>query len=270
MDIWNDIVDSDDEIKIQDFQTDYEKAEYLQQILINHCTNGGETSDDHYKYLRKYFLAKEETKDKVPSWVRTNRNLSQFWQFIKSKISNYSGRRKFIWNEFNILLEYLESVQDLPYVQTVDEKLKIFNSEYIISNWKKALDRKNSDPEGAITIARTLLESVLKHILDNRKISYSRKMDLHELYKLVADEFNLSPNEYNEKLFKQILGGCSAIVSGLGNLRNDLGDAHGKGKTTYRPADRHAELAVNLSGTMCLFLVETYDINKHYPRIYKE
>jgi hypothetical protein len=61
---------------------------------------------------------------------------------------------------------------------------------------------------------------------------------------------------------KQILGGCSAIVNGLGTLRNKLGDAHGKGASPVKPSARHAELAVNLAGTTALFLIQTYEANK--------
>ncbi len=75
-------------------------------------------------------------------------------------------------------------------------------------------------------------------------------------------ELNLSPSQHTEDIFKQILGGCSGIVNGLGSLRNRLGDAHGKGKANIKPAPRHAELAVNLSGTMALFLMETFNANK--------
>lgn len=69
---------------------------------------------------------------------------------------------------------------------------------------------------------------------------------------------NLSASQHNEEVFKQILGGCSAIVSGLGTLRNRLGDAHGQGKMPVKPSARHAELAVNLSGSMALFLISTW------------
>ena len=57
---------------------------------------------------------------------------------------------------------------------------------------------------------------------------------------------------------KQILGGVSSVVNGLGALRNRLGDAHGKGKSQVRPAQRHAQLAVNLAGATALFLIETW------------
>ena len=72
----------------------------------------------------------------------------------------------------------------------------------------------------------------------------------------------MSPEQHDIPIFKQILGGCSSIVNGLGNLRNTHGDAHGKGKIKhYRPSARHAELAVNLAGSMALFLIQTYQEN---------
>lgn len=39
------------------------------------------------------------------------------------------------------------------------------------------LERKENDPEGAIIISRTLVESVLKHILDERNIDYSNSLN---------------------------------------------------------------------------------------------
>ena len=250
------------ETELSDFQTDYERVEYLQRLLINVCTQDGPSNDEHYKYLRGYFLSIDGIKDKIPTWVRTNRDLSQFWQFIKHKIPTYAERRRFIWDEFSSLMEYFESIQESPHVDNINDKLRILNSDYIMVAWKKALDRKTSDPDGAITISRTLIESVLKHILDELGITYPGDIDIHELYKLVASKLNMVCEQHNDKVFKQILGGCSGIISGLGSLRNNLGDAHGKGKKTYQPSERHAELAVNLSGAMCLFLLQTYEWNK--------
>lgn len=153
--------------------------------------------------------------------------------------------------------------KQISYAEYIEQKLRILNSEYIISIWNNALYRKKFDPEGAITLSRTLLESVLKNIFDECSISYTKNMKIHELYKIFVANFEFSPNGYDEKTFKQILGGCSGIVTGLGILRNDLGDAHGRGKEIYKVLESHADLAVNLSGTMCLFLVQTYEDNKN-------
>lgn len=49
------------------------------------------------------------------------------------------------------------------------------------------------------------------------------------------------------------------IVNGLGSLRNKISDAHGQGRAPIRPAVRHAQLAVNLAGSVASFLVETWE-----------
>ncbi len=245
--------------KLSDYKTDFEKADYLRNILISRCTNGA-AYDEDYKFLRNYFLNKADTKTFVPDWVRINRDLASFWQYIKPKIGSYSDRRIYINEEFSQLLGYLEGIQTTPHTDSVDEGLKILNSDYISRNWAKALQRKDTDPDGAITISRTLLEGVLKHILDELNILYPKDTDLHELYKLTATELNLSSEQHNDAIFKQILGGCSGVVTGLSRLRNKLGDAHGQGKINYQPSERHAELAVNLAGAMCLFILKTYEL----------
>ncbi|QUN41767.1 abortive infection family protein [Burkholderia cenocepacia] len=48
-------------------------------------------------------------------------------------------------------------------------------------------------------------------------------------------------------------------LRGLGAVRNRLGDSHGKGKVAAKPAPRHAELAVNLAGSVALFLLATLE-----------
>lgn len=63
-------------------------------------------------------------------------------------------------------------------------------------------------------------------------------------------------------MFKQILGNCQSVVESLGALRNKLGDAHSLGPRRARPLPRHAALAVNLSGAMAAFLVETWEARK--------
>ncbi|WP_207653848.1 abortive infection family protein [Tepidibacter mesophilus] len=147
-------------------------------------------------------------------------------------------------------------------INSVSDELKKLNSQYVIDTWNKSLERKFVNLEGAITIAKTLMETVFKHILDELNINYGNKADLPELYKLVADNLSLSPHQHQEQIFKQILGSCSGVVSGLGSLRNSYGDAHGKGKKNYRPSARHAELAINISGSMCLFIMQTYENKK--------
>lgn len=237
------------------------KVESIQNLLIAHATGSSENSSE-YEALRFYLLKEQDIKNLLPKYVITCRNLQQFWQFIKFEYPSYAARREFIWKSFQPLLDKLEINDSAPSDQLVTDIVHKIDSLYIHNIWQKALERRVSDPEGAITLARTLLESTCKYILDEYKVDYGNSPDINQLYRLVGKELNLSPSKHTEQTFKQILGGCSSIVEGLGSLRNKVGDAHGQGKVNFKPASRHAELAVNLSGSMAVFLFSTWDMKK--------
>jgi Abortive infection C-terminus len=250
-------------MSFEDLQNDLERAESLQNIMRS-TAEGGSREDPDYKLLRQYFIAKPELKDVIPSFVRTSRDLHQFWSFIKSKFDSYQERRTFLWTEFSALMDLLEGKNIKPSDTAISEVLKSFDEDGIHAIWAKALERRKTDPEGAITMARTLMESVCKHILDSSSVVYERdKIELPDLYKLTSKELNIAPSQHTEDIFKQILGGVSSVVNGLGALRNRLGDAHGKGKAQIRPAQRHAQLAVNLAGATALFLIETWQFKNN-------
>lgn len=214
---------------------------------------------DQYQFLRRELMTSPITKDFVPEFVRNAREPFQFWEFIKHKYSTYAERRSFVWESFRPLIERVEDYAGgSPPDQFVSEALKTFDIEGIHQLWMKALERRLTDPEGAITIARSILESICKHILENSGSSYEPDSDLPGLYKMVSKELNIAPSQHSETVFKQILGGCTAVVEGLGALRNRLSDAHGQGKKPVRPAARHADLAVNLSGSVATFLISTW------------
>ena len=147
--------------------------------------------------------------------------------------------------------------EGVPTSKDIDETLRGIDSVSINEYWKKTLQRLNDDPEGAITSARAMVESTCKTILEEKGISYTNDGDLIKLYKETAKSLNLSPELHAEQVFRQILGGCASVVSGFASLRNIYGDAHGKGRKHVKPNLRHAKLAVNIAGGLCLFLLET-------------
>ena len=238
------------------------KVESLKNMLTARAT-GGTSSDTEYKQIRKELISNTLLNGKLPHFVKTCRSLDEFWGFIKPKFDRYVERREFLRAEFDPVLSLLEQSSQAPSDSVNSERLTAVDSASIQTAWRKALDRRMPDPEGAITSARTLLEAVCKHVLDEDKISYQDKDDLPKLYSLVAKHLNLSPSQHTEQLFKQILGGCHAVVEGLGALRNKLSDAHARGKIVVRPLPRHAELAVNLAGTMATFILETWEQKRH-------
>jgi len=68
-----------------------------------------------------------------------------------------------------------------------------FDSRHVQEAWEKALQRKTTDLDGAITMSPTLLETVCKHILDARGVDYAEDVDLPKLYHLTAEQLKLAP-----------------------------------------------------------------------------
>jgi hypothetical protein len=83
-----------------------EAVESLQNVLIARAT-GGSADGIGYRELRDTLREDDELRDLLPTFVRTSRDLSQFWAYIQ-QFSEYRERREHIWAAFAPILEYLE------------------------------------------------------------------------------------------------------------------------------------------------------------------
>ena len=144
----------------------------------------------------------------------------------------------------------------------ISSALVKFDPHNVGPRWQEAMDSREASPGRAITLARTLLEDVCKWIITEAGETYKETDDLPALYRQLSKLLRLAPDDYTEQVFKQILGNCQSVVESLGALRNKLGDAHSLGPLRARPLPRHAALAVNLSGAMASFLVDTWAARK--------
>lgn len=235
-----------------------QKVESFQNHLIGIAT-GGQYNNSAYVTMRQEILSESIIAPQLPRFVHTCRDVFQFWSHIKGQFSTYRERRQYIWDAFRLIIENLEQGLTSPASRIAEAKLTVVDSPHIQDAWRDASIRQEGDPDGAITSARTLLETVCKFILDKASIAYGEDWDLPRLYKQASLKLNLAPDQHSEQLVKQILGGCQTVVEGLGALRNKYGDAHGKGCNTSPPSQRHASLAVNLAGSLVVFLVQTYE-----------
>jgi hypothetical protein len=90
-----------------------EKIESFENLLVVIATSFGRSEEEeNYKQLRTFLIGNDEIKDHLPDFVKTNRSVAQFWQFIKTKFTSYSERRTFIWSEFTSVLDYIETKQN--------------------------------------------------------------------------------------------------------------------------------------------------------------
>jgi len=150
------------------------------------------------------------------------------------------------------------TIRCTPADSIISSSIENHGSGAVAKRWTDALERRQNDPEGAITLARTLLEDVCKDIIVSAGRAFEETDDIPKLYRKTAEILTLAPDQHTEAIFKKILASCGTIVDSLGTLRNRLGDAHSIGPIRAKPSARHALLAVNLSGAMATFLVETY------------
>ncbi len=215
--------------------------------------------NSRYVQLRTEFRKSPDLRGCLPRFVHDSRDLGAFWSFIRDEAGTYEERRKLIRLGLKPLFDYLEETEVEPGDTVVRSALTTLGVEQVDRAWSMALRRRTDDPEGALTSARTLLETVIKHILDELSVEYNDKSDLPKLYGQAAEALNIAPSQHSESVFKTILGSAFNLVNGLGTLRNKLSDSHGRGRgLPVRPAPRHASLAVNVAGAVAAFLVETH------------
>ena len=238
----------------------FEKLLELQDLLIKHATGTGQ-DEDKYQKLRRAILGHKMSPKLIPMFITNCRTLEQFWHLMKSRFEHYQERREFVYDAFLPLLNEVEASTNGGIISLYSEPIMAFNLERIETEYVKCLERSQKDPEGAITSARSLLESVCKHILDESGEDYKEKDELQDIYKKAARRIRLAPEQHKEQVFKQTLQGCLSAVEGLASMRNAYSDSHGKSKHKVVPKERHAKLAVGLACSMALFLLQTLEDN---------
>ncbi len=204
--------------------------------------------------LIKYF----DKQELIPGFVRDYRDLPSYWGFIKEVSPNYEGRRKFLANEFNLLFRHCEESTLTSPINSIFSEENGFVDSYIRELWKKSIRRLDSDPEGAITTARTLVEATCKQILDNYNVRYGSDVKLNQLYKDTAKVLDLAPSNTTEEPFKQLMSGLFSIVNAVSAIRNKVSDSHAIENELDRPDTRHATLCVTISGAISEFLLTTF------------
>lgn len=125
--------------------------------------------------------------------------------------------------------------------------------------WDKANDRLIEDPDGALTAARTLLETTCKQILYDLKIVYDPVAELPKLYNIACDALGMAPGTQVDPAYRAVFSSTYQIVRSVSEIRNKYGDAHGKANGSMRLSKADSELAVHLAGAVSCFLVRRYE-----------
>lgn len=117
---------------------------------------------------------------------------------------------------------------------------------------------RDGNLENAITRSISCLESTMKICHEYLDKPLPDKKQVSDLWKstrviLRIDEMDKSGATQN------LMNGLAGVITQLGNLRNTLGDAHGKG--TFLPAvsESIAELAINTASTLSTMIIRRFN-----------
>ena len=151
--------------------------------------------------------------------------------------------------------------------QTAEELKMKFSSEYLSRQIDLMVKMQVSDPTNAIGMAKELIESCCKTILDEKGIAYTKNDDVPQLADKTMDALNLlpanvQPTDRGADAIKAVLGNLRAIPTKLAEIRNPFGSGHGKSASFKGLEVRHAKLAVGSSITFVDFVWSTYEASK--------
>lgn len=154
------------------------------------------------------------------------------------------------------------------FIPVVAEIENIFKTNYQTAQqtFQKALSQCYENPSGAVSLANSSLESIIKHILRDRKFDkldrqktlYALTQDLiGELYDPSSKALPIEIRNINSSLLK--------MVQNVEQLRSNKTEAHGKLDDDYLVSDSlYAFFIINSVATVGLFLIGYYE-SKYTP-----
>jgi hypothetical protein len=127
------------------------------------------------------------------------------------------------------------------------------------------------NPALAFDLARTLIETVCRTILTDRKIAHAEDDDLPKLFKAVSTRLPFLPPNASDAAaardsLKRTLGGLSTALQGICELRNQCGFAsHGSGKPRPAMESVQALMAAEAADTIVGFLHRVHRQERTLP-----
>ena len=160
----------------------------------------------------------------------------------------------------------VETPDFIPSIPTFRNEIK---AEYATASttFDKAYKHIESEPETAIGLANSALESIIKEILKDGRITTEWKETdtLYSLIRSLLKEFKMQSNSNMPEEIKTIGSSLAAIAQGIEKLRSDKTLFHGKTDDDYVISDpMYVYFVVNSVCTVGMFLRSFY--KKHYPQ----
>lgn len=160
----------------------------------------------------------------------------------------------------------VETPDFIPSIPTFRNEIKV---DYISASavFENAFKKVESEPNFAIGLANSALESIIKEILKDERISSKIEMNktLYDLASEILKVFHLFPNSDMLDEIKRIGSSLLNISKQIEKLRSDKTDFHGKRSIDYKIEDPiYAYFVVNCVTTVGLFLNSYF--KKEFPK----
>ena len=173
----------------------------------------------------------------------------------------YEGKKELVKECNQIATRLLSGPGDFSTLKQITER---FDAKYLAGQIKRMESSVQKDPELAIGMAKELIETTCKTILDKRGVPTSKNPDIQELTKLTLKALKLVPDGIRDEArgrntIKKILQNLGTIGIGLAELRGLYGTGHGKDGNFKGLSVRHARLATGAAATLATFLFETHE-----------
>jgi hypothetical protein len=129
--------------------------------------------------------------------------------------------------------------------------------------YTKCMERMQSEPDAAITLSRTLVESTLKWLAHDAGNDLEKNLSMPKLFDVCMDAIGHAKGTADEEIGAvELVSGIDQMLTGLAKLRNKRGNAHGRKPGQPSATRRHARLAVLASVALSLYLVEAREAVK--------
>lgn len=180
--------------------------------------------------------------------------------------SRYNDKYAQLYQKCKAVVDRLDG-STVAIAQTAKGLKAKFSSDYLSRQIDLMVQMQTSDPTNAIGMAKELIESCCKTILDEKGITYTKNDDVPQLADKTMDALNLlpaniQPTDRGADAIKAVLGNLRAIPTKLAEIRNPFGSGHGKSASFKGLEVRHAKLAVGSSITFVDFIWSSYEASK--------
>lgn len=161
---------------------------------------------------------------------------------------------------------WIETPDFIPCIPTFRNDLKE-NYKTAFDSFDKAFKQVEQNPDLAVTLANSTLESIIKHIMqeDWIKTKINNNKTLYDLTWEILKEFKLFPSKEAQEEIRVIWSWLLSAAKHIEELRSNKTLSHWKTKEDYIIDDPlYAYFIVNSVSTVWLFLMSFY--NKKYKK----